>query len=62
MKPIEDREHLVQLSASQTFTFRRWLEFPNGSLSLDRRFSVNAVEGGGILIRTQPYSHEEGDR
>lgn len=62
MKHIEDREHVIQVSARQVALLRKFLESPSGTLSLGRRLSINAVEGGGILVKTRPYSYEAGDR
>jgi hypothetical protein len=50
----EDREYVIQLSARQVARLRAWLEFPNGGLPLDR-VTFEAVEGGGILVRSDPY-------
>lgn len=54
---IADRPHHVQLSSTDRRSLLAWLEQPNGSWSTDEpsRFTVNAVEGGGILVRTRPY-------
>lgn len=56
---IGDREHVIQLSATEVEAMRRWLERPSGSLPGDHpRLSMDAVEGGGVLVRTRPYSYE----
>ena len=54
-----DREHLVQLNANQVEILRGWLEWPNGSLRINDRLVLNAVVGGGILVRTDPYRYPE---
>lgn len=54
---IPDRDHMVQINASGTADLRTWLERPNGSVILDKRLSLNAVEDGGILVRTNPYRY-----
>jgi hypothetical protein len=59
---IEDREHVVKVSARDVDALREWLKWPSGSLRLGRRCSINAVEGGGILVRTDPFRYEKGDR
>lgn len=57
---IGDREHVIQLNAAQTADLRAWLARPNGSLTdgFNGRMTMDAVEGGGILVRTRPYSYE----
>jgi hypothetical protein len=52
---IPDREHVVELSRAQVARLISWLQASNGSLTLGPRLSVNAVEGGGVLVRTEPY-------
>lgn len=49
-----DREHIVPVAAKHMDNLRRWLERPNGSFTADR-VTLEAVEGGGILVRTQPF-------
>lgn len=49
-------ERIVQMSARDTDLLRSWLEWPNGSFSAGRgRVTFEAVEGGGVLVRTLPY-------
>ena len=43
------RERFVQLDAQQALKLRHWR--PNGSLSLDKRLTVESVEKGGLLFR-----------
>lgn len=52
---IGDREHIVQLNRDEVSNICEWSDRPNGSLILGGRLSLNAVEGGGILVRTKPY-------
>jgi len=54
-----DREHIVQLNREETQRLRTWLERLNGGISLGRS-TFEAVEGGGILVRTKPF--RAGDR
>ncbi len=54
---VPDRDHLVRISPGETVHLSEWMLRPNGSISLGDRLAVNAVEGGGILVRTQPYIH-----
>jgi len=61
---IGDREHIVQLSPIDAKRLSDWLNRPNGSWSsrhdasgASERVTVNAVEGGGILIRTRPFTY-----
>lgn len=49
-----DREHLTELNPGGTGKLRAWLASPNGSLTMGR-VTFEAVAGGGILVRTQPY-------
>lgn len=51
----EDRGHIVEIYQRDMDRLRAWLERPNGSLSVGRRVTLEAVGGGGILIRTRPY-------
>lgn len=55
---IPDRDHHVQLNAVQTRDMRAWLASPRGSLSNGGRLSLDAVAGGGVLVRTRPFSHQ----
>lgn len=48
--------HMVELSADDRRRLVAWLERPNGSLVFDR-VSFDAVEGGGVLVRTLPYQY-----
>jgi hypothetical protein len=53
----EDSEHIVQLNSRETQALREWLRAPNGShISANWRVTFDAVENGGLLVRTQPYS------
>lgn len=49
-----DREHIVELGRAQRETLIEWLQNPNGSHRAGR-VTFEAVEGGGILVRTDPY-------
>ena len=53
-----DRAHHVQLTAAERHRLRDWLAEPNGSVTLGeyRRATFDAVEGGGILVRTTPLT------
>lgn len=53
---IPDREHIVQLNNEELIKLRKWLEFPNGGFHL-KCVTFEAVENGGLLVRTQPYSY-----
>jgi hypothetical protein len=57
---IADRDHHVQLNSSDRRSLLAWLERPSGSWHSDgpSRVTVDAVEGGGILVRTRPYSYQ----
>lgn len=59
VRVLADREHHIQLNAAQTEDFRQWLARPNGSsLGDGQRLTVDAVSGGGVLIRTRPYVYQ----
>jgi hypothetical protein len=50
-------EHIVQMSARDARLLEAWLKRPNGSLRLHSawRVTFEAVQGGGVLVRTLPY-------
>lgn len=54
---VKDREHIVQLDRRDKDAVIEFMQKPNGSfqLGLPYRLSVDAVEGGGVLIRTPGY-------
>lgn len=52
-----DREHIVTVPASRMDDLRKWLEWPNGGIRIGR-VCFEAVENGGILVRTDPYRTE----
>lgn len=54
---IPDRDHHVQISSTDRRRLLAWLERGSGSWNTDKpgRLTVDAVEGGGALIRTRPY-------
>jgi hypothetical protein len=58
VRVLADRDHHVQLNAVQTADLAQWLTRPNGSMSDGQRLSVDAVAGGGVLVRTRPYSYQ----
>lgn len=49
-------EHIVELSPEQRRVLSLWLNAPNGGCVIGR-VTFEAVEGGGILVRTEPYSY-----
>ena len=51
---IPDREHIVQLSRADAIKLSVFATKPNGSIRMGKRLTVEAVEGGGLLIRTKP--------
>lgn len=55
---IGDRDHIVQVDQSDRMKFWEFLKRPSGSLPLGNRLTVEAVQGGGILVRTRPYSYQ----
>lgn len=56
---IADRDHHIQLSSAQVTELTMWLaRVPrSGSVQIHDRLTVEAVEGGGILVRTRPYQY-----
>lgn len=55
---IADRDHHVQLSRTNRLDLLNWMDRPSGSWTGDSRVTVNAVEDGGILIRTRSYAYQ----
>lgn len=58
MSPRE-YEHIVELSATETQALRRWLQEPNGSHGFGR-VTFESVVGGGIWVRTRPWTSGDG--
>lgn len=56
-RTIGDRDHHIQLSSTDRRSLMAWLERPSGSWRPDGkpRITVDAVEGGRVLVRTRPY-------
>lgn len=58
---IGDREHIVQLNAQQVRALLDWADGAGSSGShvtgVDNRLTVEAMTGGGLLIRTRPYTY-----
>lgn len=52
---MTDREHIVQLNRTDTIRLSEFAARPNGALRLGARLTVEAVENGGLLVRTQPF-------
>lgn len=52
-----DREHVVQTSAADARKLQEFLNHPNGCciLGQDGRAVIEAVEDGGVLVRTEPF-------
>lgn len=55
-QPCESPERIVQLSAEEAARLRAWLAAPNGGIRLGPRLTVEAVEGGGLLVRSRAWS------
>ena len=51
-------EHITELNPGGVDKLRGWLVRPNGSLTMGR-VTFEAVEGGGVLVRTLPYTGPE---
>jgi hypothetical protein len=52
-----DRQHIVTVPPGEMAGLREWMERPNGSLRIGR-VTFEAVEGGAIWVRTDPYRGE----
>lgn len=50
-------EHVIQINRQQREQLMDWLESPNGAHTVNYRLTFNAVEGGGVLVRTHPYEY-----
>lgn len=57
---IGDRDHHVQLNSHETTEMLQWLaSVPRGgSVWVGSRLTLDSVQGGGILVRTRPYSYQ----
>jgi hypothetical protein len=63
---IADRDHRVQINAAEAASLVAWAVNSSGgswSPSVSSRLSVDAVSGGGWLVRTRPYAwqHQVGE-
>lgn len=56
---IPDRTHIVNLNFHQRRDLMKFLERPNGSFRTgeNNRACIEAVEGGGVWIKTDPYRY-----
>jgi hypothetical protein len=54
---IADREHIITLNAAETAQLRRWLNGEERSGWIGDRLTLEPA-GGGVWIRTRPYSHQ----
>lgn len=53
-----DRAHWVDIRYPDMARLRKWMERPNGSfIATGWRVVFDAVEGGGIAVRTDPYRY-----
>lgn len=48
-------EHVITISSAEREKLLAWLGRPNGSLGVAARVTFEAVEGGGVMIRTRPW-------
>lgn len=51
-------DHLVELSEEDRRQLVAWMKRSGGSLIFDR-VTFDAVEGGGVLVRTEPYRYRK---
>jgi hypothetical protein len=59
VRVIADREHIVSINPRDRLDFLRFVDRPSGSWAAkDSRITVDAVAGGGLLIRTRPFSYQ----
>lgn len=49
-------EHIVQINNDERMKLLEWMARPNGSHPIGR-VNFEAVAGGGLLVRTDPYDH-----
>lgn len=57
---MSGREHIVQLCRQDRIALAEWLLNPNGSFKPHERANFEAVENGGLLVRTLPYTSPSG--
>lgn len=50
-------EHIVQINNNDRMQLLEWMRHPNGSHRIGPRLVFDAVAGGGLLVRTDPYDH-----
>lgn len=51
-------EHVAWVRRKDLYRLRKWMEAPNGSFTVDNsRVTFEAVEDGGILVRTRDWQH-----
>lgn len=57
---IADRDHHVQLNGAEVADLRAFLASQpmSGSAWIGQRLTVDAVAGGGLLVRTRPYAYQ----
>lgn len=48
-------EHIVTISSEDRERLLKWLAAPNGTLSAAGRIRFEAVESGGVMVRTEPW-------
>lgn len=48
-------EHIVTIGSAERERLLAWLAAPSGSLRLNERLCYEAVEGGGVMVRTEPW-------
>ena len=51
-------EHIVQLNSLARINLVNFALKPNGSLRVDDRLTLEAVEGRGLLVRTKAGDHD----
>jgi hypothetical protein len=52
-----EREYMVQISRADAIKLSAFATNANGSMNLGNRLTVEAVENGGLLIRTKPVGY-----
>lgn len=52
-----EREYIVQIGRADAIKLSAFATNPNGSMRLGNRLTIEAVEGGGLLVRTKPVGY-----
>lgn len=50
-----DSEHIIRVFKHEMPQLIAFLQNPNGAINFGTRLTIEAVEDGGILVRTKPF-------